>query len=153
MILAAGLTPAWQQIVLLDAFHPGEVNCAREVHWCASGKVLNAGVALHHLGAESLTLTLAGGEHLPAMDRELAALGVPRRWIESRVPTRVCTTILDTTGGSTTELDVRGTALRRRRGGKRGATSARPARSPPRGAACRPHRGGEGIMDGRRVAA
>jgi len=104
VILAAGLTPAWQQIVLLDAFHPGEVNRAREVHWCASGKVLNAGAALHHLGAESLTLSLAGGQHLPAMERELAALGVPRRWIESRAATRVCTTILDAGGGSTTEL-------------------------------------------------
>lgn len=104
MILAAGLTPAWQQIVLLDAFRPGEVNRAREVHWCASGKVVNAGVALHHLGAEGLTLSLGGGAHLPAMDRELAALGVPRRWVESRSPTRVCTTILDRAGGTTTEL-------------------------------------------------
>ena len=49
MILAAGLTPAWQQIVVLDGFSTGEVNRAREVHWCASGKVLNVGLALHCL--------------------------------------------------------------------------------------------------------
>lgn len=49
MILSAGLSPAWQQIVVLDALKPGEVNRAREVHWCASGKVLNVGIALGHL--------------------------------------------------------------------------------------------------------
>ena len=49
MILAAGLTPAWQQIVVLDELASGEVNRAREVHWCASGKVLNVGLALHCL--------------------------------------------------------------------------------------------------------
>ncbi|MBI3862111.1 MAG: bifunctional hydroxymethylpyrimidine kinase/phosphomethylpyrimidine kinase [Planctomycetia bacterium] len=46
MILAAGLSPAWQQIVLLERLNVGEVNRAREVHWCASGKVLNVGLAL-----------------------------------------------------------------------------------------------------------
>ncbi len=51
MILAAGLSPAWQQIVVLDALSVGEVNRAREVHWCASGKVLNVGLALHCLCA------------------------------------------------------------------------------------------------------
>jgi 1-phosphofructokinase family hexose kinase len=49
VILAAGLTPAWQQIVVLDELATGEVNRAREVHWCASGKVLNVGLALHCL--------------------------------------------------------------------------------------------------------
>ena len=46
MILAAGLTPAWQQIVEFDGFAVGQVNRARSVHWCASGKVLNVGIAL-----------------------------------------------------------------------------------------------------------
>ncbi len=49
MILAAGLSPAWQQIVLLDGLQIGEVNRAREVHWCASGKVVNVGLALNCL--------------------------------------------------------------------------------------------------------
>ena len=49
MILAAGLSPAWQQIVVLDDLKTGEVNRAREVHWCASGKVINVGMALHAL--------------------------------------------------------------------------------------------------------
>ena len=39
MIVAAGLTPAWQQILRFDALRLGEVNRAVEAHWCASGKV------------------------------------------------------------------------------------------------------------------
>src|SRR5512146_2770770 len=104
MILAAGLTPAWQQIVLLDALHPGEVNRAREVHWCASGKVLNVALALHHLGAEVQSLSLAGGPHGEAIRREFARSGIAARWIESAAPTRVCTTLLGTANHTTTEL-------------------------------------------------
>jgi tagatose 6-phosphate kinase len=50
-ILAAGLSPAWQQILVVDAFRLGEVNRAREAHWCGSGKVLNVGIALAHMAA------------------------------------------------------------------------------------------------------
>ncbi len=52
-ILSAGLTPAWQQIMIFSGFHYGEVNRACEVHWLAQGKVLNAGIAAHHLGGHS----------------------------------------------------------------------------------------------------
>jgi 1-phosphofructokinase family hexose kinase len=59
VILAAGLSPAWQQIVVLDRLQLGDVNRAREVHWCASGKVLNVGLALNCL---SISPTLRQGE-------------------------------------------------------------------------------------------
>lgn len=104
MILVAGLTPAWQQIMRFDAFRPGEVNRAREVHWCASGKVLNVGIALAQLGARSLTLAPVGGSAAAAIEREFAALKVDRRWIDVAAPTRVCTTILDAGASRTTEL-------------------------------------------------
>lgn len=104
MILAAGLTPAWQQILVFEKLEAGEVNRAREVHWCASGKVLNVGVALHHLGAQSRILSAGGGWPLTVMQADLAALGVSQRWIETAVPTRVCTTILDQGSHVTTEL-------------------------------------------------
>ena len=52
MILAAGLTPAWQQILSFDQFTLGEVNRARRSVWCGSGKVLNVGCALRQLGSE-----------------------------------------------------------------------------------------------------
>jgi 1-phosphofructokinase family hexose kinase len=111
VILSAGLTPAWQQILVFDAFRYGEVNRAAEVVWCASGKVFNAGIGVHHLGGRSLTLAPVGGHALPQIEAEFAALGVPYRWVKTRAATRVCTTLLDRGTGSITELVEDGRAL------------------------------------------
>lgn len=105
MILVAGLTPAWQQIAVLDRLRIGEVTRAREVHWCASGKVLNVGLALTQLGADVRTLSLVGsGAAGEAMRNEMSAQGVDVRWIDSLSRQRVCTTLLDREAGKTTEI-------------------------------------------------
>lgn len=105
MILVAGLTPAWQQIAVLDCLRVGEVNRAREVHWCASGKVLNVGLALTQLGASVRTLSLVGsGASGEAMKRDMADQRVPVRWVSSIARQRVCTTLLDQATGHTTEI-------------------------------------------------
>ena len=132
MILSAGLTPAWQQILVFDAFRSGAVNRAVEVRWCASGKALNAGIAAHHLACgksvgqvanlpedqrqignlpHSLTLATLGGPPLQEIDREFHALGVPHRWIETAAATRVCTTLIDRGTGTITELVENGRPL------------------------------------------
>jgi 1-phosphofructokinase family hexose kinase len=111
VILSAGLTPAWQQILVFDSFRYGEVNRAREVVWCASGKVFNAGIGAHHLGGPSLTLAPVGGPNLPQIEAEFAALGVPYRWVKTRAATRICTTILDQATGTITELVENGRPL------------------------------------------
>ncbi len=104
MILAAGLTPALQQIYAFDRFRPGEVNRAVERAQCASGKVLNVGVTLHSLGCENRVLSVAGRADRATINREFAPLGISCRWIETAAPTRTCTTILDRQTGTTTEL-------------------------------------------------
>ena len=105
MILVAGLTPAWQQIVLLDRLRIGEVNRAREVHWCASGKLLNVGLALTQLGANVRALSLVGsGAAGVATRQDMTEQGVDVRWIESIARQRVCTTLLDRESGQTTEI-------------------------------------------------
>jgi 1-phosphofructokinase family hexose kinase len=104
VILCAGLTPAWQQVLVFDAFTVGAVNRARQVHWCASGKVLNAARALHHLGAPCKALTLVGGQSGREIREDFERLGIAARWVEGRIPTRVCTTIVDTGRHSATEL-------------------------------------------------
>ncbi len=104
MILAAGLTPAWQQILSFDQFRPGEVNRAASVTGCASGKVINVGLALHFLGAKSQTLSVIGGRTGAAIREEFSSKSIPARWIESATPTRTCTTILDAESQQTTEL-------------------------------------------------
>jgi tagatose 6-phosphate kinase len=104
VILAAGLTPAWQQILRLDQFRPGEVNRARETVWCASGKVINVGLALAGLGAPVKTLAPLGGWSGAAIEQEFAQAKLEAEWIPSATPTRVCTTLLDAATGVTTEL-------------------------------------------------
>jgi tagatose 6-phosphate kinase len=104
VILAAGLAPAWQQIFAFDRFQAGEVNRAADAESCASGKVINVGLALFHLGVESRTLTVVGGRAGQGIREEFAASNIPATWIETDVPTRTCTTILDRSAGVTTEL-------------------------------------------------
>jgi tagatose 6-phosphate kinase len=104
VIVAAGLSPAWQQILAFDALRWGEVNRAATACCCASGKVLNVGIALAHLGAESLTIAPLGGPARQPIAVEFAALGGRGHWIEVETPTRVCTTLIESAGGRTTEL-------------------------------------------------
>lgn len=104
MILTAGLTPAWQQVAVFDAFRYGEVNRAREVHWFASGKVFNAAIAAHRLGGPAMALAPVGGPPLEQIRQDLAQLGLATRLIVTESPTRVCTTIIDRGAGKITEL-------------------------------------------------
>jgi len=104
MILAAGLTPTWQQIYSLDRFSAGEVNRAAHVARCASGKVLNVGIALARLGAESRVLSMVGRADREDMDREFEAMKISVRWVETIAPTRTCTSILDRQSGTISEL-------------------------------------------------
>jgi tagatose 6-phosphate kinase len=104
IVLCAGLSPAWQHVMVFPSFRYGEVNRTSNVRWLAQGKAVNAGIAAHHLGGPSLTLSPIGGPAMTLMDRELAELGVARRWIVTKSPTRVCTTILDQATGTMTEL-------------------------------------------------
>ena len=103
MIFAAGLSPAWQQIMQFDSFQLGEVNRAQSVNWCASGKVLNVTMAASQLGAKTSLLSTAGGPAGDAIRNQFEKLEIHADWLEVTQPTRVCTTILDATG-ATTEL-------------------------------------------------
>lgn len=104
MILAAGLTPAWQQIARFESLALGEVNRAAEVHWCASGKVLNVGIALAHLGAECRVVSPLGGDVAERARREFDGVGLSARLVLYDGPTRVCTTLIDSATGQVTEL-------------------------------------------------
>lgn len=111
MILSAGLTPAWQQVIVFDAFRYGEVNRAREVHWITSGKVFNAAIAVHRLGGPGLALAPVGGPPLEPIEQDLGRLGVAARFVVTRSPTRICTTIIDLAGRKITELVENGQPL------------------------------------------
>jgi tagatose 6-phosphate kinase len=111
VILAAGLTPAWQQIMCFRRLDLGEVNRAAEVHWCASGKAINAGMALAALGASAHTLSPAGGWSGQAIRAEFAERQLPATWTPTGAATRVCTTVLGEADGASTELVENAAAL------------------------------------------
>lgn len=104
MIVAAGLTPAWQHILRFERLSLGEVNRAAEAHWCASGKVFNVGIALAHLGAECFVISPLGTDVAERVRAEFAAFGLQAILLEQPEPTRVCTTLLDDATGAVTEL-------------------------------------------------
>ncbi|HID22212.1 MAG TPA: hypothetical protein EYP14_07400, partial [Planctomycetaceae bacterium] len=81
MIVAAGLSPAWQQIYVLDDLELGDVNRATEVVACASGKVLNVAIALRHLGADARSVALIGGTTGEAIRREFEQQGIAADWV------------------------------------------------------------------------
>lgn len=103
MIFAAGLSPAWQQILQFESVERGEVNRAQQAHWCASGKVINVALAAHSLEAKASVLSTIGGLTGQAIAAEVDSPGILSDWIEVDAPTRVCTTILEA-DGTTTEL-------------------------------------------------
>jgi tagatose 6-phosphate kinase len=104
VILAAGLTPAWQQLVRLPQLNCGEVNRALDTGWCASGKVLNVARAVHSLGGSVNTLCLVGGTTGDQIRREFEEQTMPAEWVITPTPTRVCTTLLDQQTGQATEI-------------------------------------------------
>jgi len=104
MIVAAGLSPAWQQILVFEKIAVGEVNRAAEAVWCASGKVLNVARAASSLGARVETVCPLGGPASAAVREEFSADGIPARWIMTDWPTRVCTTLIERASGRVTEL-------------------------------------------------
>ncbi|WP_166820251.1 1-phosphofructokinase family hexose kinase [Thalassoroseus pseudoceratinae] len=105
MIVTAGLSPAWQQILTFRSFELGHVNRAKSAHWCASGKVLNVGLALHRLCGHSRVLCVTDdGPAGTAMQAEYERQSVPTHWIKTQAVTRVCTTLLDEHTEQTTEL-------------------------------------------------
>jgi len=109
VILSAGLSPAWQQVLVFDRLRLGEVNRAREVHWFPAGKVVNAARAvcrLHRrgLGRPSRGLTILGGPAGEAVRRASEADGIDLAWVPSASPTRICTTIVCVGAEGVTEL-------------------------------------------------
>jgi tagatose 6-phosphate kinase len=95
MILSAGLSPAWQQILTFDAVRVGHVNRATSAWWCASGKVLNVARAVQSLDGDGHTLCTIGGLSGEAIRSEFAVDGIAATWIQTQTSTRVCTTLID----------------------------------------------------------
>ena len=110
-ILVAGLSPAWQKTLTFGTFMLGSVNRALKSQWSASGKVLNAAVAVAELGEPCVTVAPLGGAGLEAIDAEFRSRAIAHRWIKTQAATRVCTTIIEENTNQMTEAVEEGTPL------------------------------------------
>ncbi len=104
MIIAAGLTPAWQRIMLFERVTPGEVNRAERVLECISGKVTNTAVAARSLGGHVTAIMPIGADVRENVEREMADLHVHCDCIATAAPTRTCVTVIERASGRVTEL-------------------------------------------------
>ncbi len=104
MIVVAGLSPAWQQIMRFDVLRLGEVNRASKVDWCASGKVVNVALALARLGVPVEMVCMYGGSSGDQVCCDVENAGVIGHWVRTASSTRVCTTLLEAGSAKVTEL-------------------------------------------------
>lgn len=104
MILAAGLSPAWQHTLVFDRLEPGEVNRAQEVYHGASGKSVNVALALAASGAPVRLLTSSGGATGRLLADDCLRYPIECRFVDTRGATRECTTLIERASGHVTEL-------------------------------------------------
>lgn len=111
MIAVAGLSPAWQQLLILPQLRLGEVVRATRSEWFASGKPTNVGSSLSYLDAEHAVVMPIGGATGRLLTEEAATRGLAIVPVELAAATRVCTTLVESTG-RVTELVPEAPAMR-----------------------------------------
>jgi len=103
-VLCLGLTPVLQRTLVFDALETNEVNRAKQAVESAAGKALNTARALSALGTPAQVTGFNGGVTGRKIEAFLKRLGVASAQTQMRAETRICTTLLDRTNGTVTEL-------------------------------------------------
>ncbi len=100
----AGLNPAWQQTLVFESFNKNEVNRACQTSQFASGKGINALRSLRCCGGNATLLQFAGGATGKGITGFLNSINAEHITINSHQNTRICTTMIDQSDSSVTEL-------------------------------------------------
>src|SRR5665213_4353080 len=104
MILCFGATPAAQRSLTFDRFEIHAVNRAASVQEYASGKSPNVARVVRALGGEPLATGFAGGDRGTFLVDDLTRAGVRCNFVKVAPQTRHCTTLIDRSAGTATEL-------------------------------------------------
>ncbi len=104
MVLCLGLTPALQRTLIFRDWQLDEVNRAGQVMTSAAGKSLNTARALAALGIECRTAGFNGGHNGELIKGFLQQYGVDSALTAMAAETRICTTLIDESAGTVTEL-------------------------------------------------
>lgn len=101
----SGLNPAWQKTLSFQHFKPGAVNRAAGLMEMPSGKGINAARAAVNWGcADPVVFQVAGGANGERLIACLDEEGLQHQTLKIPGNTRCCTTILDRTEHTMTEL-------------------------------------------------
>jgi tagatose 6-phosphate kinase len=104
MILCIGTTPTVQRTLVFDRLTLDEVNRAKTVDEYASGKSVNVARVAALIGADVLATGFVGGDRGAFLKAELTAEGVRHDFQKVATQTRLCTTVIDRTTNTVTEL-------------------------------------------------
>ena len=102
--LVVCLNPVIQKTLVFDKLAIDHVNRARIVRTDASGKGVNVARVLSQRGADVTHLTHAGGPNRDWFLALCAADGLDVRWVDSGSEVRFCSTVIDATEKTATEL-------------------------------------------------
>ena len=104
MILSISLNSAYQKVLLFEAFKEGGVLRASNLYTAPSGKGINVARALRTLGSNVTAAGFIGGSNASLILKELKEERVSSDFIITAANTRVCTTIINKSNRSFTEL-------------------------------------------------
>ena len=104
MIVCLGTTPTIQRTMLFDRVAQGAVNRAAEVREYASGKSVNVAKVLRTLGHSAIATGFVGGPRGIKIGQYLDQEGVQHAFVDVEPETRLCTTVIDRSTGTVTEL-------------------------------------------------
>ena len=104
MILCLGTTPTAQRTLIFERVMLDAVNRAVEVHEHASGKSVNVARIAHSLGEAVLASGFLGGDRGAFLRREMDQAGIAHDFVSVSPQTRLCTTVVDRSNKTATEL-------------------------------------------------
>lgn len=102
--LGVAITPCLQRTLIFSSLALDAVNRAHRVILSPGGKSVNAARALGALGIQCHLLGYCGAETGMQLRRLLSQCGIGGELLSMAHPTRTCTTLIDTSGGTVTEL-------------------------------------------------
>ena len=111
MIFCLGTTPAVQRVMIFRQMTIDAVNRAVTTVECAAGKSVNVAKVLRALGQETVAAGFFGGDRGEQIRSILEAKGIVLDFVGVSARTRLCTTVLDQTTGTHTELVEEGQPL------------------------------------------
>lgn len=104
MILCIGTTPATQRVMIFRKITLDAVNRAVTTLDGVAGKSVNVAKVLKALGERPVAVGFLGGDRGEQLRAELEARGIELGFVEVAGRTRQCTTLLDRSAGTQTEL-------------------------------------------------